>query len=67
MRVRHQLCGLWIVPTVATIASKGIAWATIASKGTALATIASKGPAWATIAFQPVFHCVFWNARLRLQ
>ena len=57
MRVRHQLCGLWTVPTVATIASKGTAWA----------TIASKGPACDPIAFQPVLYCVFWNARLRLQ
>ena len=57
MRVRHQLCGLWTVPTVATIASKGTAWA----------TIASKGPACDPIAFQPVLYCVFWNASLRLQ
>ena len=57
MRVRHQLCGLWILPTVATIASKGIA----------LATIASKGPACDPIAFQPVLYCECWNARLRLQ
>jgi hypothetical protein len=67
VRVQHQLCELWIVPTVATIASKGIAWATIASKGTALATIASKGPTCDPIAFQPVLYCEFWNARLRLQ
>jgi len=55
------------VPTVATITSKGIAWATIASKGTAWATIASKGTACDPIASQPVLRCVHWNARVRLQ
>jgi len=67
VRVRCQLCGLWTAPTVATIASKGIAWASIASKGAAWATIASKGPACDPIAYQPVLRCVHWNARLRLQ
>ena len=54
------------MPTVATITSKGIAWATIASKGTAWATIASKGTACDPIASQPVLRCVHSNARLRL-
>ena len=57
VRVRYQLCGLWTAPTVANIASKGIAWATIASKGTACDPIAS----------QLVLRSVHWNARLRLR